>query len=83
MATTTNDKTATAARGIRRLPPLPAELLAMSRDQLLARLAQLFAENPDLHVHSCGRTNPYVSDNDLRITIQNIEDLLRRHKAQR
>jgi hypothetical protein len=83
MATTTNDKTATPVRGIRRLPPVPAELLAMSREQLDARLAQLFAENPDLHVHSCGRTDPYVSDNDLRITIHSIEDLLCRHKAQR
>ena len=82
MATTTNDRTALAS-GIQRLPPVPAELLAMSRDQLLARLAQLFAENPDLHVHSCGRTDPYVSDNDLRVTIQSIEDLLCRHKAQR
>jgi hypothetical protein len=40
-------------------------------------------ERREHHVHSCGRTDPYVSDNDLRITIQSIEELLDRHNAQR
>jgi hypothetical protein len=78
---TTNDKTATRVPDIRKRPPLPAELVALSREQLLARLAKLFADNPDLQVHECGRTDPYVSDNDLRVTIHVIEDLLRHHKA--
>ncbi len=74
MATTNdNDAEQKWLASIPKSPGIPADLVAMSREQCLARITQLFEEHPNIQMFECGRTDPYVSDNDLRSMIWDIE----------
>jgi hypothetical protein len=67
--TTSNEGMQTVPKATR----IPADLIAMSREQCLARVKQLFDEHPGIQMIECGRTDPYICDNDLRSMIWDIE----------
>jgi hypothetical protein len=62
-----------AARPLAQMEPIRPSLLRMKRDELIAKVKELFGASPGLSIQVAYREATYQSDQDLRVLIMALE----------